>query len=205
MAGVTWSEYHVADRTQFAYVFCWRTPEAPRHAATLHCEAATPASIVLQTLGAAGMSLNAAQTDNTPSDTQVLIIGAGPAGLFAASELLRHGVRPRIVEQRRAPHRETRGTALQPAVLETLDRGGVVEPFLADSVRIKEIELLGPEHATHCARRTGRPRMQIRVPMQPAAMAHGDGVARPSGEAGPSSRIRHGGDVDRAGTAAASP
>jgi len=90
------------------------------------------------------MSVEAAQTDNTRSDTQVLIIGAGPAGLFAASELLRHGVRPRIIEQRRAPHRETRGTALQPAVLETLDRGGVVEPFLADSVRIKEVELLGP-------------------------------------------------------------
>ena len=89
------------------------------------------------------MSLNAAQT--SAADTKVLIIGAGPAGLFAASELLRHGVRPRIVEQRRAPHRETRGTALQPAVLETLDKGGVLEPFLADSVRIKQIELLGPE------------------------------------------------------------
>jgi 2-polyprenyl-6-methoxyphenol hydroxylase-like FAD-dependent oxidoreductase len=87
------------------------------------------------------MSPNAAQTDD---DTQVLIIGAGPAGLFAASELLRHGVRPRIVEQRRAPHHETRGTALQPAILETLDRGGVVEPFLAHSMRIHEIELLGP-------------------------------------------------------------
>src|SRR5580704_2970779 len=101
-----------------------------RHSATLYCEAATLASIVLQTLGKAGMSLNAAQTDDTPSDTQVLIIGAGPAGLFAASELLRHGVTPRIVERRAAPHHETRGTALQPAVLETLDRGGVVEPFL---------------------------------------------------------------------------
>src|SRR5579871_1625980 len=90
------------------------------------------------------MSANAAQTDDTQSDTRVLIIGAGPAGLFAASELLRQGVRPRIVEERAAPHRETRGTALQPAVLETLDKGGVVEPFLADSVRIDEIELLGP-------------------------------------------------------------
>src|SRR5271165_1677525 len=90
------------------------------------------------------MSLNAAQTDDTRSDTQALIIGAGPAGLFAASELLRHGVRPRIVEQKQAPHHETRGTALQPAVLETLDKGGVVEPFLADSMRIHEIELLGP-------------------------------------------------------------
>jgi 2-polyprenyl-6-methoxyphenol hydroxylase-like FAD-dependent oxidoreductase len=82
-----------------------------------------------------------------PSRTEVLIIGAGPAGLFAASELLRYGVRPRIVEQRTAPHHETRGTGLQPAVLEVLRRAGVVEPFLADSARIKEVELLGPGQA----------------------------------------------------------
>ena len=67
------------------------------------------------------MSPEAVQTDDTGARTPVLIIGAGPAGLFAASELLRHGVRSRIVERRAAPHHETRGTALQPAVLETLD------------------------------------------------------------------------------------
>jgi 2-polyprenyl-6-methoxyphenol hydroxylase-like FAD-dependent oxidoreductase len=89
------------------------------------------------------MPLETAQTD-ARSDTQVLIIGAGPAGLFAASELLRHGVRPRIVEQRSAPHHETRGTAIQPAVLEVLHKGGVVAPFLASSMRIREVELLGP-------------------------------------------------------------
>ena len=94
------------------------------------------------------MTPNAVQPDGPPSNTQVLIIGAGPAGLFAASEFLRHGVRPRIVEERAEPHHETRGTALQPAVLETLEKGGVVEPFLADSVRIKQIELLGPELKT---------------------------------------------------------
>ena len=91
------------------------------------------------------MSLETAKTDDvTRSDTQVLIIGAGPAGLFAACEFLRHGVRPRIIEQRPAPHHETRGTAFQPAALEILDKAGVIEPFLAESVRIKEIELLGP-------------------------------------------------------------
>ena len=36
----------------------------------------------------------------------VLIVGSGPAGLFAASELVRHGVKPRIVEQRLEPHHE---------------------------------------------------------------------------------------------------
>jgi 2-polyprenyl-6-methoxyphenol hydroxylase-like FAD-dependent oxidoreductase len=60
----------------------------------------------------------------------VLIVGTGPAGLFAACELVRHGVKPRIVERRLAPHHETRGTALQPGVLEIIDRGGLIEPFL---------------------------------------------------------------------------
>ena len=74
----------------------------------------------------------------------VLIVGSGPAGLFVACELLRHGVRPRIVERRLTPHDETRGTALQPAVLEILDRGGLIGPFLRAGVRIRQIQLLGP-------------------------------------------------------------
>jgi 2-polyprenyl-6-methoxyphenol hydroxylase-like FAD-dependent oxidoreductase len=77
----------------------------------------------------------------TPS---VLIVGSGPAGLFAACELLRHGVKPRVVERRLAPHGETRGTALQPAVLEILDRAGLIEPFLRAGVRIRRVQLLGP-------------------------------------------------------------
>jgi len=76
--------------------------------------------------------------------TPVLIVGAGPGGLFAACELLRHGVRPRIVESRFVPHTETRATALQPAVLELIDRGGLIEPFLRAGVRIRRIQLLGP-------------------------------------------------------------
>ena len=79
-----------------------------------------------------------------PPASAVLIIGTGPAGLFAACDLLRHGVKPRIVERRFAPHGETRGTALQPAVLGVLARGGLIEPFLRAGVRIRHIQLLGP-------------------------------------------------------------
>jgi 2-polyprenyl-6-methoxyphenol hydroxylase-like FAD-dependent oxidoreductase len=74
----------------------------------------------------------------------VLIVGTGPAGLFAACELLRHGVKPRVVERRLTPHHETRGTALQPAILEIIDRGGLIEPFLRAGVRIRQVQLLGP-------------------------------------------------------------
>ena len=82
-------------------------------------------------------------SSSSPAPT-ILIVGSGPAGLFAACELLRHGVKPRVVERRLAPHGETRGTALQPAVLEIIDRGGLIEPFLRAGVRIRHIQLLGP-------------------------------------------------------------
>ena len=76
--------------------------------------------------------------------TTVLIVGTGPAGLFAACELLRHGVKPRIVERRLEPHHQARGTALQPAVLEMLDCAGLIDPFLRASVRIRHLQVLGP-------------------------------------------------------------
>ncbi len=78
------------------------------------------------------------------ADVSVLVVGAGPAGLFAACELLRHGVKPRIVERRLELHHEARGTALQPTVLDILKRSGLVEPFLRAGVRIRQIQLLGP-------------------------------------------------------------
>ena len=74
----------------------------------------------------------------------VVIVGAGPAGLFAACELVRHGVKPRVVERRLAPHHEARGTALQPATLDIIDRAGLIEPFLGVGVRIRQVQLLGP-------------------------------------------------------------
>jgi 2-polyprenyl-6-methoxyphenol hydroxylase-like FAD-dependent oxidoreductase len=86
------------------------------------------------------VSLQSGQHD----DAAVLIVGAGPAGLFAACELLRHGVTPRVVERRRTPHHEARGTALQPATLEVIERGGLIEPFLRAGVRIRQVHLLGP-------------------------------------------------------------
>ncbi len=51
---------------------------------------------------------------------------------------------PRIVESRAAPHHETRGTALQPAVLESIERAGLIEPFLHASVHIRKVQLIGP-------------------------------------------------------------
>ena len=88
--------------------------------------------------------MNSGELSKSSSAPTVLIVGTGPAGLFAACELVRHGVVPRIVELRPAPHHETRGTALQPAVLESIDRAGLIEPFLRGSVHVKRVQLIGP-------------------------------------------------------------
>jgi 2-polyprenyl-6-methoxyphenol hydroxylase-like FAD-dependent oxidoreductase len=73
----------------------------------------------------------------------VLIIGAGPSGLFTACELARHGVQARLIERTLTPHRQARGTAIQPATLELLARGGVVDPFLREGVQVREVQVVG--------------------------------------------------------------
>ncbi len=84
------------------------------------------------------------RTGEAEPATPALIVGSGPAGLFAACELVRHGVTPRVVERRSAPHHEARGTALQPATLDIIDRAGLIEPFLRTGVRIRRAQLVGP-------------------------------------------------------------
>jgi 2-polyprenyl-6-methoxyphenol hydroxylase-like FAD-dependent oxidoreductase len=77
---------------------------------------------------------------------QVLIIGGGPSGLFAACELARHGIASRLIERDLRPHRQARGTSLQPATLEMLDRAGILEPFLQAGVAVRQSLVLGPDH-----------------------------------------------------------
>jgi 2-polyprenyl-6-methoxyphenol hydroxylase-like FAD-dependent oxidoreductase len=75
----------------------------------------------------------------------VLVIGAGPSGLFAAAELARHGVRSRLIERDLHPHREARATAIQPGTLEILATIGLLSPFLESSERVHCSRLYGPE------------------------------------------------------------
>lgn len=81
------------------------------------------------------------------SAARVMIVGAGPAGLFAAAELARHGIRARLVERDPAPHRQTRATAIQPAVLEILQRAGTLDRFLATGAPIRGVRFFGPDMA----------------------------------------------------------
>lgn len=74
----------------------------------------------------------------------VLIIGAGPSGMFAAAELARHGVRARLVERDVTPHHQARATALQPGTLEILDSVGALAPFVDTAEHVHCARMYGP-------------------------------------------------------------
>jgi 2-polyprenyl-6-methoxyphenol hydroxylase-like FAD-dependent oxidoreductase len=79
------------------------------------------------------------------TQNDVLIIGAGPSGLFAAAELARHGVVAHLIERDVRPHREARATAIQPGTLEILNSVGLLEPFLDAAEHVRCSRMYGPD------------------------------------------------------------
>jgi len=59
-------------------------------------------------------------------DTEVCVVGGGPAGLVLALLMLRSGARVTVLERSRAHERETRGEILQPGAQALLDELGVL-------------------------------------------------------------------------------
>jgi 6-methylpretetramide 4-monooxygenase / 4-hydroxy-6-methylpretetramide 12a-monooxygenase len=71
------------------------------------------------------------------AQNDILVVGAGPSGLFAACELARHGVGVRLVERETQRHRQARATAIQPGTLEILDSVGLLPPFLEAAEHVR--------------------------------------------------------------------
>ncbi len=66
-----------------------------------------------------------------PFDVDVLICGAGAAGLTLAVDLARRGVDFRLIDKAEGPFPGSRGKALQPRSLEVFEDLGVLDPILA--------------------------------------------------------------------------
>ncbi|RSS73962.1 FAD-dependent oxidoreductase [Streptomyces sp. WAC06614] len=71
-----------------------------------------------------GIEMNDVRTD-------VVVVGAGPTGLTLACELARRGKAVRILDQREAPHRESRGKGLRPGSLEVFEGLGIADELRA--------------------------------------------------------------------------
>ena len=79
---------------------------------------------------------------NTPSDTDVLIVGAGPVGLFLANECARRGLRWRLIEARSSQSIHSKALAIFPRTLEVFDMAGVVAPFLETANRVTSVAVM---------------------------------------------------------------
>ena len=64
-------------------------------------------------------------------DTDVLIVGAGPTGLMLANQLVRRGVRPRIIDRHAGPARESRALGVQARTLEIYAHLGIADQAVA--------------------------------------------------------------------------
>ena len=78
-------------------------------------------------------------------DTDVLIVGAGPVGLFLANECARRGLRWRIVETRPAQSDHSKALAIFPRTLEIFDMAGLVQPFLDAANRVTWVAVANHE------------------------------------------------------------
>lgn len=74
--------------------------------------------------------------------TDVLIVGAGPVGLFLANECARRGLRWRIVEERSSQSEHSKALAIFPRTLEIFDMAGLVPAFLEAANRVNSVAVM---------------------------------------------------------------
>jgi 2-polyprenyl-6-methoxyphenol hydroxylase-like FAD-dependent oxidoreductase len=73
---------------------------------------------------------------------QVLVVGAGPVGLFMAASLARLGVPLRIIDKATVASDKSKALVIWPRTLEQFEIQGAVEPFLAAGLRVADVHLM---------------------------------------------------------------
>src|SRR5215471_6248650 len=72
----------------------------------------------------------------TPPPLAILIVGAGPTGLTLAHELLRRGVKPRLIEKAPLASPNTKALGVMARTLELLAPSGITKDMLAQGVQV---------------------------------------------------------------------
>jgi 2-polyprenyl-6-methoxyphenol hydroxylase-like FAD-dependent oxidoreductase len=79
-------------------------------------------------------------------DSDILIVGAGPVGLFLANECARRNLRWRLVEERSSQSEHSKALAIFPRTLEIFDMAGIVTPFLETANRVTRVAVMHHDH-----------------------------------------------------------
>lgn len=69
-------------------------------------------------------------------DTDIVIVGGGPVGLYLAGRLLQEGISCRILEKRTSIDKHSKSLGIHPVSLELFDKAGIVNSFLKDGLKI---------------------------------------------------------------------
>jgi 2-polyprenyl-6-methoxyphenol hydroxylase-like FAD-dependent oxidoreductase len=78
---------------------------------------------------------------STPSNPDVLIVGAGPVGLVAGCELARRGIRVRVIDKLAEPTDQSRAIAVHARSLDMFARMGIVDEMLSTGVRATAMQM----------------------------------------------------------------
>lgn len=81
------------------------------------------------------------------TELDVLIVGAGPVGLFLANECARRGMSYRIVEAHDAQSQFSKALAIFPRTLEIFDMAGIAEQFLSAANRVTSVAFVSHRRA----------------------------------------------------------
>jgi len=82
-----------------------------------------------------------ANVSTSPGDADVLIVGAGPTGLAAATMLMRSGVKPVIVDKLATGQNTSRAAVIHAHTLEVLEQLGVAERLAGQGLKLNEFTL----------------------------------------------------------------
>lgn len=74
-------------------------------------------------------------------EADVIVVGAGPAGLTAAAEMARHGVRVRVIDKNPGPTLHSRASVVHVRTQETLSAMGLADRFVARAYPLEAISL----------------------------------------------------------------
>ncbi len=80
--------------------------------------------------------------DTKRTNTEVLIVGAGPVGLTLAAELTRYGVSVRIIDKNSERTDKSKALVLWSRTLELLDRTGQTEKFLSAGLKVEAVSIV---------------------------------------------------------------
>ena len=83
------------------------------------------------------------------TETDVLVVGAGPTGLTLAAQLAALGCHPRVIDERPEPWRASRALMLHPRTLELLRPLGITPALLRHGRPLREATLHSGRHASN--------------------------------------------------------